>query len=155
MKIISGGQTGVDRAALDAADALGIEWGGWAPWNWKAEDGHVPVKYRANMREATSRGYEARTVYNVEEADATLILYRGRLSGGTRLTRDLAAARNRDAFLAVNLDDVGPDPVGSQVVKGISAWMRRYGTVNVAGPRESKCPGIYDQAKTLLLEALR
>lgn len=77
LKIVSGGQTGVDRGALQAAMSLGLDWGGWAPKGWRAEDGKIPALYREKMKEHPSANYLGRTRRNVLEADATLILQTG------------------------------------------------------------------------------
>lgn len=89
-KLLSGGQTGVDRAALDAALALGIPCGGWCPQGRRAEDGQIPARYP--LTETGSPGYRERTYLNVRDSDGTLILARGALSGGTTLTRRVARA---------------------------------------------------------------
>src|ERR1700759_5523345 len=96
-KIISGGQTGVDRGALDAAIELGVEHGGWCPMGRLAEDGFIPTKYA--LRQNDSQKYSDRTERNLLEADGTLILYRGELSGGTDLTRFLCQRHGRPALL--------------------------------------------------------
>src|SRR5437868_5122145 len=101
-KIVSGGQTGVDRAALDVAIALRIPHGGWCPAGRRAEDGAIPKRYR--MRETASREYRVRTTRNVEDADATLILCEGPPVGGTALTTRVAAER-RKPVLIVDLAD--------------------------------------------------
>src|SRR5262245_63695480 len=88
-KVISGGQTGVDRAARRAARAAGIPTGGWAPRGWQTEDGPAPWLGSDDwgLKEWSAPGYAARTRRNVEDADATLILTdRHPLTGGTRLT---------------------------------------------------------------------
>lgn len=83
-RIVSGGQTGVDRAALDVAMQLSIEHGGWCPRGRLAEDGTIPSRY--DLRETRSAKYHVRTERNVVDSDATLILYRKSLTGGTLLT---------------------------------------------------------------------
>src|SRR5437660_8666127 len=88
-KLISGGQTGVDRAALDVALELGLPCGGWCPRGRKAEDGVIPDRYP--LAETPSPSYRQRTRWNVRDSDGTLILVRGRPTGGTALT--LASAR--------------------------------------------------------------
>src|SRR4030042_6079458 len=88
MKILSGGQTGADRSALDVAIALGISHGGWCPRGRLAEDGRIPDRYQ--LRETDYREYAVRTEQNVVDSDATLILCSGVLSGGTELTLRLA-----------------------------------------------------------------
>jgi hypothetical protein len=150
-KIISGGQTGVDLAR-----ELGIPTGGWAARGWKTEDGPAPILGRLyGLTEAPVPGYPARTRCNVEDAHATLILtHKHPLTGGTRLTYDLACpAGERGAGLYVAL--LGETDPGECL-----AWLQecvagRAGFVlNVAGPRESKCPGIYRRAVTFLLPVL-
>jgi hypothetical protein len=132
--MVSGGQTGVDRAALDVAIALGIGHGGWCPQGRRAEDGVVPMRYA--LRETESRDYAVRTEQNVVDSDATLILCRGPLGGGTALTRELAL-RHGKPLLVVDLD-------GPTEPSAVRAWLEahRIAVLNVAGPRESGCPGI-------------
>jgi len=133
-KIISGGQTGVDRGALDAAIALGIEHGGWCPQGRLAGDGRIPDRYR--LEETDSPDYPIRTERNVLDSDATLILCRGQISGGTLLTLRFAEQHQRPC-LAVDLDM--PLPPAE-----IRQWLRENNikVLNVAGPRESQSPGI-------------
>jgi hypothetical protein len=136
--IVSGGQTGVDRAALDAALALGLDLGGWCPRDRRAEDG--PIDPRYPLRETPERDYAQRTEWNLRDSDGTLILCRGKPSGGTARTADLAARYGRP-LLVVNLDVV-------QRPEAALAWLRpnRIRVLNVAGPRESGAQGIYAQA---------
>ena len=145
MRIVSGGQTGVDRGALDAAIALGIEHGGWCPRGRLAEDGPIPARYR--LRETDSPDYPARTEQNVIDSDATLILCRGRPSGGTELTLRLAQRHGRP-HLVLDLDQ-SPQP------EQLRRWLQqhRVKVVNVAGPRESQSPGIAAQASQFVLKA--
>jgi hypothetical protein len=147
MKIISGGQTGVDRAALDVAIELGIPHGGWCPAGRLAEDGRIPDCYL--LVETDSPVHAARTEQNVLDADATLILYRGRMTGGTALTRRLAQRHGRPHW-AVDLD-LPPDPAE------VRRWMEANAieTLNVAGPRESNSPGIAELAAKFLRSVLR
>jgi hypothetical protein len=134
VKIISGGQTGVDRGALDAAMALGIPHGGWCPAGRLAEDGRIPDRYQ--LGETESAEYRVRTERNVLEADATLILCRGTPSGGTELTVRLAK-KHRRPCLVVDLDR----PAALDEVR---RWLQSHGVevLNLAGPRESQSPGI-------------
>jgi hypothetical protein len=143
--IVSGGQTGVDRAALDAAIALGIEHGGWCPRGRRAEDGAIDDRYR--LQETESRKYHVRTECNVRDSDGTLILYRGDLSGGTEYTRKCARLHGKP-HLAIDLASGGR-------LREIREWLAEHTieTLNVAGPRESTAPGIYEEAYALL-EAL-
>jgi hypothetical protein len=145
-KIVSGGQTGVDRAALDAAIALGIPHGGWCPKGRLAEDGTIPPQYR--LVETDLPDYAERTERNVLDSDATLILCRGQPTGGTELTRRLAR-RHGKPHRVVDLDQ----PIDWPAIR---RWLARHGTgtLNVAGPRESQCPGIHAQAAEFLRELL-
>lgn len=135
--VISGGQTGADRAALDAAREAGMPVGGRCPRGRRAEDGAIPDRYP--LRETRSPDYGVRTRMNVRAADGTLVLNLGQLSGGTQLTVAYARKRNRPCLL-VQLDAPG-HPLPGHVV----AWLESHAirTLNVAGPRESKSPGIY------------
>jgi hypothetical protein len=144
--IVSGGQTGVDRAALDAAMELGIEAGGWCPRGRRAMDGSIDARYP--LRETPSRAYSQRTEWNVRDSDATLILCRGCMSGGTRLTAEIAARYGRPLLVL----DLESGPVSAEAME----WIRTHGSgvLNVAGPREEGAPGIQVQALELLLRLL-
>jgi hypothetical protein len=149
--IISGGQTGVDRAALDAANALGITHGGWCPAGRRAEDGRIPEHYR--LRETDSPDYAVRTRRNVDDADATLIISPPPLSGGTALTHDYAVQVGRSCLVI--------DPEDTSAVAKARAWLAQLPaassgdyTLNIAGPRESQVPGIGDAARRLVLAIL-
>ncbi len=96
-KIVSGGQTGVDRAALDAAATLGLQRGGWCPRGRRAEDGVIPRHYP--LQETDSPRYDVRTRRNVRDSDATLILHRGTLRGGTRFTAEYCRQRRKPCLL--------------------------------------------------------
>jgi hypothetical protein len=146
LRVVSGGQTGVDRAALDVAGELRLSSGGWCPRGRRAEDGTVPARYR--LRETPSAAYTQRTEWNVRDADATLILHRGPLRGGTALTIRIAR-RLRRPFLCVDLAKA-PDPAL------VHDWLRAHGVrvLNVAGPRESQRPGIHAEARAFLLRAI-
>ncbi len=151
MKIISGCQTGVDRAALDVAIELGIDWGGWAPKGWKDEESRIPEKYRVRMEESSDEGYGYRTMLNVTWSDATLLVipHGIPLTPGTRKTSWLCTHHKKPSKVW-NVTWTGPESINQ-----LRRWIAPYEVLNVAGPRESKCPGIYEQAKALLLEALR
>lgn len=146
-KIVSGGQTGVDRGALDAARALGIPHGGWCPRGRLAEDGKIPPIYA--VTELDSPQYHIRTEKNVVDSDGTMILSHGTLTGGTELTRKFAQ-QHQKPLLVVDL--TSPPPIGRAL-----EWLRglRLTTVNVAGPRESNSPGIQDGACRWLTKLLR
>lgn len=145
-KIISGGQTGVDRAALDVALELGIPCGGWCPQGRKAEDGPIDPKYP--LKETKSAKYQFRIEANVMEADGTLILTSGTPTGGTAFTVEVALKR-RKPYLVLDLKRK-PNPSAAR------NWgkMLKIGILNVAGPRESKIPGVYEKAKNLLRSIL-
>lgn len=146
-KIISGGQTGVDRAALDVALELGIPCGGWCPKGRLAEDGRIPDRY--SLVEMPTASYQDRTMKNVRESDATLILAVGdKLEGGTLLTKRCALELHKPVFV-VYLDQTFP----SIEISYLRAWFvqQNVKTLNVAGPRESKQPGIGHRAKGFLL----
>lgn len=141
-KIVSGGQAGVDRAALDAALALGIPCGGWCPKGRRAEDGVIPAHYP--FTETTSKDYRVRTRRNVCDSDGTLILIRGPLSGGTALTRRLAKEMSKP-YLVVDL-------TRRPRVSDVRTWLASNNicTLNVAGPRESSQPGIHARVRHFL-----
>lgn len=146
-RVVSGGQTGVDRAALDAALALGLAVGGWCPAGRRAEDG--PIAERYPLAETPGADYVQRTEWNVRDSDATLILYRGQLTGGTLRTAELARRLGRPLLLR-DLDH----PVA---VDEVAAWLRanHVCVLNCAGPRESVQPGIGAQARMLFEAVLR
>lgn len=143
-RIVSGGQTGVDRGALDAAIELHIEHGGWCPRGRIAEDGTISRHYQ--LRETETSDYRERTERNVVESDGTLILFRERLFGGTALTRRLAAKYGKP-FLLVDLART-VDPAL------VRPWIVEHGirVLNIAGPRESSCPGIRQAAHSFVCE---
>jgi hypothetical protein len=144
-RILSGGQTGVDRAALDWALAHGIEHGGWCPRGRRAEDGPIDARYR--LHETASADYAVRTRRNVAEADATLVLNRGPLAGGTLHTIRHAKRIGRPC-LVVALD--APD-LDAEVRRTREWWQAlQAGSLNVAGPRESGRPGIHGDALAFL-----
>ena len=145
MEIFSGGQTGVDRAALDAARKLGLPVGGWCPAGRAAEDG--PIDPRYPLRETPSTDPAQRTEWNVRDSDATLILSPEPLAGGTALTRECAERLGRPMLV---VDPAAEDPEAAR------AWLAavRPGRLNVAGPRESELPGAYASAEGFLRRAL-
>jgi len=137
-KIISGGQTGVDRAALDVAVELEIPCGGWCPKGRRAEDGVIPDQYP--LEETSSAEYPLRTGLNVQDSDGTLILTCGSPRGGTALTIKLAQ-KHRKPYLMVDLS-------AEEDVSRIQGWVKKskIRILNVAGPREGEAPGIYVRA---------
>lgn len=148
-KIISGGQTGADQAALDAAIALNIPHGGWIPKGRKTEDGPLPEKYR--LKEMRTASYPKRTEQNILDAHGTLIITNGKLSGGSALTQKLAREHGLP-YLHINLKKTDLSEASSMVNK----WLSENGIdkLNVAGSRESKCPGIHDTTYNILLNVL-
>lgn len=148
-KIISGGQTGADRAGLDAAMKVNIAIGGWCPAGRRAEDGVVPDCYV--LEETPSRNYAVRTRRNVHDSDGTLILNLGELDGGTKKTIDYAAKIGKPCLIVQFDNTKHPRPAA------IKKWLHKHyiRTLNIAGPRESKRPGIYRQSSTLLDKLFR
>jgi hypothetical protein len=146
MKIVSGGQTGVDRAALDVALELGIECGGWCPAGRWAEDGPIDARYP--LHETPSADPTERTEWNVRDSDATLILTAGTPSPGTELTIEAARGLGRPVY---TFHAGSPEDVGM-----FRRWLQVYrvGTLNVAGPRESEAPGIHAEARQILMALL-
>lgn len=141
-KIISGGQTGVDRAALDVAVELGIPCGGACPPGRKAEDGAIPARYP--LLELPAGGYRARTKRNVHDADGTLILVRDQIAGGSAFTAEMARRAAKPCF-TVNLS-------APAAPHEVAEWIKqnRIRVLNVAGPRESHAPGIHAAAMIYL-----
>ena len=144
-KIVSGGQTGVDRAALDVAMEMNLPVGGWCPKGRNAEDGPIDAKYP--LKETNSSEYETRTMFNVRDSHGTLILTKGTPTGGTALTIKRAKGFGKD-HLIIDLDK-------DYDIAFVKEWLfnNHIGTLNIAGPRESNFPGIYDQA-TVFLKSL-
>ena len=141
-RIVSGGQTGVDRGALDAALSLKIDHGGWCPRGRLAEDGRIPAHYQ--LCETEESEYAVRTERNVIDSSGTLLLFKQRLQRGTLLTYRLAQKHGRPA-LRVRLDE----PVE---VAAIQTWLLEHAilVLNVAGPRASSFPGIEVETRQLL-----
>lgn len=143
LTIVSGGQTGADRGAFKAAIQLGLPYGGWAPRGFIAEDGTIPDIYRANMRESSSPNYGMRTRLNVQDSDATLILsFAAELSGGSDFTGRTAKQQKKPCKHLVLPQGNGcvPDDLRAILLEWIRE--RHIAVLNVAGPRESKEPGI-------------
>ena len=137
-KIVSGGQTGADRAALDWALQRGVAHGGWCPKGRLASDGPLPERYL--LRETDSAGYRQRTKLNVRDSDATLIFNTGVLDGGTLQTVRFAQTLGKP-HLVVQIDE----PAQESVAQRIRVWLTegQFSVLNVAGPREEKRPGVY------------
>lgn len=146
-RIVSGGQAGADRGALDAAISLGIDHGGWCPAGRLAEDGPIPSQYQ--LAELKSRYYPDRTERNVLDSDATLILYRGRVTGGTKLTQRICRQVGKPS-LSVSIGN------SHRAAEKIADWLSEIcpPVLNVAGPRESNAVGIHAETLALLKEVL-
>ncbi|MDR1383714.1 MAG: putative molybdenum carrier protein [Planctomycetaceae bacterium] len=146
LKIVSGGQTGADRAALDVAIELGLPHGGWCPRNRFSEDGKIPQQYI--LRETKSTDYSVRTRWNVRDSDGTLIFYYEPLEGGTAFTWQCAVQENKPVFL-VELN-FPPSP------EAFYRWLNENSirTLNVAGPRESRHLGISAEVKQIFVSWL-
>ena len=156
-RVVSGGQTGVDRAALDAALLFGVEVGGWAPAAGWAEDGHVPPFYPlvpVPEREWQA-SLEARTVANVRDAHATLVIHTGAPSPGTELTVDAARKIGKPLREVRVTLPTSPGEI-SRAGEDIAQWIETVPgtTLNVAGPRESESPGLQARACAFLEAAL-
>ena len=150
MIIVSGGQTGVDRAAWDVAIELGFPIGGWVPKGRLAEDGRISERY-AGLREAESADYPVRTKLNVRDSDATLIISGGSLTGGSLATMR-EAERIRRPVLHVDLAAVSVTDAAVLVHNWIHSL--NPGRLNVAGPRASGDPEIGALAAEVLRRAL-
>ncbi len=146
MKIISGGQTGADQAALDAAIRLDITHGGWVPKGRKTEQGPLAPHY--TVKEMPSANYRHRTEKNILTADGTLIFSFGPLSGGSALTQALAI-RHAKPFLHIDFEHL----TAEKAIEAIEQWLRneKIDTVNIAGSRASSEPRIYQAVYSLLL----
>lgn len=136
-KIVSGGQTGADRAALDFAIERGVPHGGWCPKGRKAEDGRIPIEYQ--LQESSRADYLQRTEMNVRDSDGTVLFtMKPKLSGGSRRTAQFVASHNKPlAFL--------PATLGSKrCAKLLAEFIQQYDirTMNVAGSRASKEPDV-------------
>jgi hypothetical protein len=144
-KIVSGGQTGVDRGALDASLEAGLNCGGWCPRGRKAEDGAIPARYP--VVEMQSRAYRDRTKQNVADADGTLIVFFGSLSGGTLETLRIAEALGKPVL---TLDCSAKSLADAAVEAAAFVRLNAIETLNVAGPRESTQPGAAEHARQLV-----
>jgi hypothetical protein len=149
-RIISGGQAGADQAGLDAAIELGIPHGGWIPKGRKTEEGPLPEKYQ--LKEMRTASYPKRTEKNILDSDATLIFTHGKLNGGSELTAKLAKTHGFP-WLHVDLKKSGIQ----EAVAILKAWFEQnpsIQTLNVAGSRSSKAPGLYEAVKEVLKKAI-
>jgi hypothetical protein len=151
MKIISGGQTGADRGGTDGAIAAGADWGGWVPRFRKAEDGKVPASYDRYQEHPVAE-YQRRTWANVNDSDATVIFARQPLAGGSKLTARYCRQLEKPFVIIHPLDD----PFVSVTL--IRNWIEdvevTVNTLNVAGHRESRCPGLQAWVKDVIQKVL-
>lgn len=142
-KVVSGGQTGVDRAALDAAMACGVPVGGWCPKGRRAEDDFVPHRYP--LVATPSSNYRERTTWNVRDSEATVVLFLDNLEGGSLFTAEVARKLGRPCLVA----DLNLYTCGDTVRDFLEG--HRFKVLNVAGPRESSRPGIHGRAYSVLV----
>jgi putative acetyltransferase len=150
-EIWTGGQTGVDRAAWDAAREAGIAIRGWVPLGRRDEDGAIPTEY-GDRQETPTADYPQRTSWNVRDTDATLIICRGTLTGGSAYTRK-EAERQRRPVLVVDIEARRPAIAAARILE----WLESLpGTrLNIAGPRASADLSLYQDARTLLADVFR
>ena len=150
-QIVSGGQTGVDRAALDAGLKCGIAIGGWCPRGRRSEAGPIPEQYP--LTETVARSYAVRTAWNVRDSDGTLVIVLDEISSGTKLT--LTAAREQgkpSKVVHLRPSDAASlftteNPPNDQI-QSVVDWLRdrRIRVLNVAGPRGSSHTDVYSEA---------
>ena len=145
MKIVSGGQTGVDRGALDAALAAGVACGGWCPAGRLAEDGALDARYP--LTSLPSRDYAERTRRNVQDSDGTLLIHFGPLEGGTALTAAHCAKLGKPHLLldATRLSRQAAADAATDFIR-----THAIATLNLAGPRASRQPAAYDYAREVV-----
>jgi len=148
-KIVTGGQTGIDRGALDAALEAGFPCGGWAPEGRAAEDGRIPRRYP--LQELAGAGYEERTLQNVADSDGTAILYSGKLEGGTRKTM-LHCVEHGKPFELVDATHTDPRDAALKLADFVER--NRLSILNIAGPRASKWPQAHQSAHSTVRNLL-
>ena len=137
-KIISGGQTGADRAALDAALESNFPCGGYCPKDRQAEDGRIDTKYPLIEVDG---GYADRTEKNVVCSDGTLVFFHEEATGGTQLTVEYCESHKKPC-LEIDISGIRPVDASKSIDRFISEF--KIQTINVAGPRASECPEVYD-----------
>ncbi|MDO5579622.1 MAG: putative molybdenum carrier protein [Planctomycetia bacterium] len=142
-KIISGGQTGVDRAALDIAMEIDIPHGGWCPRGRRAEDGVIPDKYQ--LEETETKKYQTRTKRNIVDSDGTLIIFREQMSDGTKFTQTIAERLEKPLFIIdANMPEIPIEEFWSWVLSN------NIEILNIAGPRLSNDPELAKSIHELL-----
>ena len=144
-KIVSGGQTGADRAALDVAIKFNIDHGGWVPKGRRAEDGPLKEKYR--LTETETEDYRERTKLNIIDSHATVIISHGDLTGGSKFTQTFAKVVGRPNC---QIDLVQSEEFEAAIILKSFILENHIQILNVAGPRQSSYPGIYADVKTVL-----
>ena len=145
LKIISGGQTGVDRAALDVALKHGIECGGWCPAERLDEFGKIPDRYP--VQELPEGGVTERTLQNVKDSDGTVVIYPGELRGGTEQTFRFCVELGRPHQL-IDASKVAAQDAATLIADFVSK--DKIGILNIAGPRQSEWPAGYEYATRTL-----
>lgn len=148
--IFSGGQTGADRAALDAAIQAGFPYDGWIPKGRRAEDGIIPDTYR--LKETTTEQYEERTERNVQSTDATVIFSTEPLSGGTKLTESFTDIYKK-YLLIINIQTNTIDNSSRQIKEWIKS--NNIKTLNIAGPRQTDEPRVYPFVFSVISSIIR
>jgi hypothetical protein len=141
VKIISGGQTGVDRAALDVALKHGIDCGGWVPAGRLDEFGRIPDYYP--VRELGHGGFSERTLQNIKDSDATVIICGDELRGGTKETVQ-SCIEQKCPHLLIDAAKISPERAAELIAEFVRG--RKISTLNVAGPRQSELANGYDYA---------
>lgn len=149
LRIVSGGQTGVDRAALDAALAAGAPCGGWCPGGRRAEDGPIDARYP--LTEIPGAGYIERTRANAADSDGTVILYSSPLEGGSLQTQRFCIELNKPCLLIAS-ETADPARAAAEIANFVAT--HHIHTLNVAGPRASKQPQIYGYALAVISQLL-
>jgi Circularly permutated YpsA SLOG family len=150
IKIVSGGQTGVDRGALDAALAAGFACGGWCPKDRHAEDGPIPERYP--MTSLQGGGYRQRTVKNVLDSDGTAILFYESLTGGTLYTHDVCR-REHKPYIVLDSTRISESGAAAAIMRFVNE--REVQVLNVARPRLSKWAEGYAFALAVVGEVIR
>lgn len=146
-KIISGGQTGADQGALDAALLNEFPVGGWCPHGRRTEDGLLPPRF-SFLVETPETNYVQRTAWNVRDSDGTLMVHKGSWGPGTRKTADLARG-SRKPFVMIDIR-------GRTALDEFWSWLlaNDIACLNVAGPRESGAPGMYESTRAFIAKAI-